>query len=258
MQINGIALERPVLLTFLIISLAGCGGTKILKAPEPLTVTQSLADVSDESLSATLDWVIVRGGPGTWAKNADWDEYFIRVRNVGGNPLQITDIRLMDSLGTQIAPGSDRRQLVKGSKQAKRRYQGDGLTVQAGAGAGTLMVAGAATAVTAVGVGTAAAFGSTAMAGAAVGGLVLAPALAVGGIVRGVNNSKVNNRIETRLTPLPVVLETGDEIMLDVFFPLTPSPRQVELTYVDSLGEHIIIVDTRSALDGLHLAKDAE
>jgi hypothetical protein len=39
---------------------------------------------------------------------------------------------------------------------------------------------------------------------------------------------------------------------------LTPSPRQIELTYVDSQGEHTLIVDTHSSLEGLHLAQDPE
>ncbi len=41
--------------------------------------------------------------------------------------------------------------------------------------------------------------------------VVLVPVLAVGGIVRGVNNSKVNNQIESRQTILPVVLQEEDE-----------------------------------------------
>lgn len=165
MQTHKMTLTQPVLLASLCLCLAGCGGSKILKAPEPLTVAQSLAKVSDQNLSATLDWVIVRDGPGTWARNADWDEYLIGVRNVGGDALQITDIRLRDSLDTEIAPGHNRRQLVKGSRQAKRRYKGGGLTVEAGAGAGTLVLAGAATFATAATVGAATALGSSAMGG---------------------------------------------------------------------------------------------
>ncbi len=41
--------------------------------------------------------------------------------------------------------------------------------------------------------------------------VLLVPVLAVGGIVRGVNNSKVNNQIETRQTLLPVVLQEEEE-----------------------------------------------
>ena len=58
-------------------AVAGCGGTKVLKEPQPLQTTQPLAANSDQEVVATLDWVIVRDGPGTWARNADWDEYLL-------------------------------------------------------------------------------------------------------------------------------------------------------------------------------------
>lgn len=240
------------------IGLFGCGGTKILKESEPLVVTQSLANSTDQRFSATLDWVIVRGGPGTWAKNADWDEYLIRVRNVGDDSLQVTNVAVVDSLGTRVEAGTDRKQLVKGAKQAERRYKGQGLTVKAGAGSGTMMVAGAVTAAAAMSVGAAAAFTSTAFAGAAVGGLILAPVFVVGGVFRGVNNGRVSNQIESRYTPMPVALKNGEESALNIFFPLSPSPRQIELTYVDSEGEHVIVVDTQAALNGLHLVSPSE
>ena len=62
--------------------LSGCGGTKVLKEAQPIQTTQPLATVSDQQVTAILDWVIVRDGPGTWAKNADWDEYLLRIRNL--------------------------------------------------------------------------------------------------------------------------------------------------------------------------------
>lgn len=92
----------------------------------------------------------------------------------------------------------------------------------------------------------------------AAGVVLLVPALAVGGIVRGVNNSKVNKQIESRQTLLPITLQKDEEKTLDIFFPLSPSPRQVQLSYVDSGGEHTLIIDTQAALEGLHLAKTAE
>ena len=240
------------------LALFGCGGSKVLKEPEPLVVTRALASAADEQLSVTLDWVIVRDGPGTWAKNVDRDEYLIRVDNLSEDSLQLTNIIALDSLGTRIDAGATRKQLIKGTKKAKRRYKGEGLKVKAGAGAGTMMVAGAVTAATAMSVGAAAVFSSSALAGAALGGLVLAPVLAVGGVFRGVNNSKVSNQIESRQTLLPVVLQKKEEKSLDIFFPLTPSPRQIELTYVDSQGGHTLIVDTQAALEGLHLVQAEE
>ncbi len=85
--------------------------------------------------------------------------------------------------------------------------------------------------------------------------VLLVPVLAVGGIVRGVNNSKVNNQIESRQTVLPVALQDQEEKNLVIFYPLAPSPGQLELTYVNSRGEHTLIVDTQAALEGLHLVQ---
>ncbi|NNJ64211.1 MAG: hypothetical protein HKP16_01505, partial [Xanthomonadales bacterium] len=240
--------------------LGGCGGTKVLKEPRPMQATQPLAANADQRLRATLDWVIVRHGPGTWAKNADWDEYLLRVSNLSDQPIQITGLIVVDSLTTPIDSQPGRKKLVKGSKKTARRYKDSGLKVKAGRGAGTMLVAGAA--VTAVGVSAASAVaygsilsGTTAgSAGAAVGGvLLLGPVIAVGGVVRGVNNSAVNKQIESRQTQFPLGLPAMEEAALDVFFPLAPSPQRIELTYADDTGEHVLLIDTQTVLDGLHL-----
>lgn len=251
--------DNFVVAMMLSLCLTSCGGgTKILKEPEPLVITQSLASASDKHLSGTLDWIIVRDGPGTWAKNVDWDEYMVRVRNQNSDPVQLTNIIVIDSLGSKIEKGTSRKQLVKGSKQAKRRYKDEGLTVKAGVGAGTLLVVGVATAATAMSVGAAAAYASASVAGAALAGIVLAPVLIVGGVFRVGNNSKVNSQIELRQAQFPVTLQKDEEKGLHVFFPLTPSPRQIELNYVDSRGEHTLLIDTQTALDGLHMAQSAD
>lgn len=245
--------------------ISGCGGTKMLKETQPIETTQSIAAASDERVEAILDWVIVRDGPGTWAKNADWDEYLLRVSNRSGQPIKLIQLTVVNSLNTRIEPQLSRKKLVKNSKQTARHYKDSGVKIQAGRGVGTLLVAGAA--VTAVGVGAASAVayggimsGATAgSAGAAAGGLLLlGPALAVGGIIRGVNNSKVNNEIELRQTTLPLEVPAREQITLDVFYPLAPSPRVVELVYVDATGEHSLIIDTTEALDGLHIGTPEE
>jgi hypothetical protein len=89
--------------------------------------------------------------------------------------------------------------------------------------------------------------------------------LAVGGVFRGINNSKVNNQIEIRQTELPIELNEQEEKNLVLFFPLVPSPRQIELTYADSRGEYKLVggeyklvVDTQSSLEGLHLVQSPE
>lgn len=246
--------------------LSGCGGTKMLKETQPIQTTQPLSASSDSQVDAVLDWVIIRDGPGTWARNADWDEYLLSVSNRSEQPISVVRLAVVDSLDTRIEPQVGRKQLVKNSKQTARRYKESGIKVKAGRGVGTMLVAGAA--VTAVGVGAASAVaygsvmsgaGAAGSAGAAAGGLLLlGPALAVGGIVRGVNNSKVNNEIERRQTVLPLEIPASETLGLDVFFPLAPSPSVVELIYVDAIGEHSLIIDTSEALNGLHIGAPKE
>lgn len=241
--------------------LAACGGTKVLREPQPIHAQQALAAAEDTRVAATLDWVIVRDGAGTWARNADWDEYLVRVRNVSGTPISITQLTVVDSLGAVIAPETRRKSLVKGSKKTSRRYKDSGLKVKAGQGAGTILVAGAAVTAFGVGAATAVAYGSLASgaatagtAGAAVGGLLLlGPALAVGGVLRAANNSEVNKQIELRQSALPVVVAAGETRQLDMFFPLAPSPRALTLHYTDADGERTLPIDTSSALNGLHM-----
>ena len=250
-------MANRTVLVVLLFSLTGCGGTKVLKEPEPLVVANSLSSSVDQNLSATLDWVIYRDGPGTWARNVDWDEYLIRVRNPGTDPIQITSVKVIDSLGTPVGAGASRSQLVKGTKETKKRYKGQGLEVKAGVSTGTLLAAGAVTAASVASAGGAVAiYGSSAAVAGVTAGVLLVPVLAVGGVMRGVNNSKVNNQIEIRQTRLPIQLPVDAEMALDVFFPLAPSPRQIALTYVDTSGEHILVVDTRTTLDGLHIVKN--
>ena len=239
--------------------LSGCGGTRVLKEPQPIQTTRPLATVSDQRVTATLDWVIVRDGPGTWARNADWDEYLMRVRNASDQPIQVISMTVIDSLETRVESQPGRKQLVKGSKQTARRYKKSGIKVKAGQGAGTMLVAGAAVTAVGYGAGVVAVYGSAY--GAAAGGAgaaasvltLLGPALAVGGIVRGVRNSAVNKQIEQRQTTLPLEVAASGELALDVFFPLAPSPGMVEVIYTDANGENSLIVDTSVALNGLHI-----
>lgn len=246
------------LMLALALVLTGCGGTKILKEPELLVVTEPLSSASDPAFSGTLDWVIFRDGPGTWARNVDWDEYLIRVENLSDEPLQILNIIVVDSLDTPIVPRHSRKQLVKGSKETKRRYKGYGLQIKAGVGAGTLLAAGAVTAATVASAGAAVVYGSSAVAAGVATGLLLVPVLAVGGVVRGVNNSKVNTQIEARQTLLPIALQAGEEKHLNIFFPLSPSPQRIEFSYADSQREYTLIVDTKAVLNGLHVLGSAE
>ena len=239
----------------------GCGGTKVLKETQPIQTAQPLTTTVDPRVEVILDWVIVRDGPGTWARNADWDEYLLRVNNRSNEPIKVTQVTVIDSLDTRIQRRLGRKQLVKNSKMTARRYKESGIKVKAGRSAGTLLVAGTAVTVVGVGAATAATTGALASgaataggAGAIAGGIfLLGPALAIGGVVRGVNNRKVNDQIKLRQTTLPLEIPAGEERGLDIFFPLAPSPKMVELVYIDATGKRSLYIDTSSVLDGLHM-----
>ena len=249
---------RALIALAILAVLGGCGGTKVLKEAQPLVAREPLAAAADTRLSASLDWVIVRDGPGTWAKNADWDEYLLSVRNETGAPIAINGIAVVDSGKHRHDSIPNRKKLVKASRKTARRYRDDGIRVKAGVGGGAMLVTGVVSANVAMGAGAAAAYGSTAAAGAAAGALVLAPVLVVGGVVRGVNNGKVNDEIERRQTALPLQIEAGAARSLDLFFPIAPSPLELRIDYEDAAGKHTIVIDAREALDGLHLAAGEE
>ena len=244
----------------ILVALSACGGSKVLKEPEPFVAKQPLAAASDKTLSVTLDWVIVRDGPGTWARKADWDEYLLRVRNDSDEPIRVTRLIVIDSLEVPVESEPGRKQLVKSSKKTARRYKKSGIKVKAGSGRGTLGVAAATASGAAIGAATATGglLGGAGFGAAAGATLVLAPVLAVGGVVRGVNQSKVNKRIKSRQTAIPLDLAAREEQTLDIFFPIAPSPTKVELTYTDTSGERRLEIDTRTALDGLHIKTAVE
>ena len=246
--------HRWIIAGLLMIGLTGCGGTKVLKEAAPITSVAPLAIAGDGSIDVVLDWVIVRDGPGTWARNADWDEYMLRVRNRSDAAVQITGIAVYDAMDVRTGPESSRSELVKASKEVTRRYKGEGLKVKAGRGSATMVTAGATALVTVGALAPAVAFsGGAAVGAAAVATLAAAPVLIVGGVVRGVNNGKVAREIESRHSDMPIDIAPGDEQSLTAFFPLAPSPSRIEFTYRDAGGENVIYVDTHDVLKGLHI-----
>jgi len=249
-------IRATVALTLAFLCLAGCGGAKVLKEPKSLELQGALVVESDSRLTAGFDWVIVRDGPGTWSKNADWDEYLFRLHNASDSEISIESVNIYDSLNTRITSSARRRDLIKGSKAASKRYKAEGLKVKAGLGGTGLVAVGGATYVAGMSAGAALfAGGATGAAAgvAVVGALVAAPVLVVGGIFRGVNNHKVTSEIANRHTDLPLALSAGNDAALDLFFPLSPSPGKIEINYSDANGAHQLTIDTAVALAGLHL-----
>ncbi len=256
--------HRLFLLCVASCALFACGGTKLLKNAAPVPQRElPIAVAEDATLAAQLNFVIVRNGPGAWAKNGDWDEYLILVRNVSVGAVELRAVEVTDSQGHTAVALDDRAELVRASKLTAKRYRRSGIKVAAGRGGTGLLIAGVGAGV--VGYGAAVASATSAVLGAggaagggaaaAAGGLILAAPVLIGvGIVRIVNNRKVDTRIQSRTTPLPVAIPAGADILLDAFFPITPSPRHITFHYRTAQGDQQLQVDTSRVLAGLHLA----
>lgn len=208
---------EKVLLFVLLVCLAGwlsaCGGSKQIKNPVPIKLTTPLVQVSDRQVTTTLQWVVIRDDPGSWAKKVNWDEYLLNVNNQTGDAIQITGAHIVDSTGFQHPSDSSRMRLVKASKATIRRYKEIGIDINAGYGGGAALIA------------------------AGVGAGYLASAA----------------EIDARHTALPVTVAAYETLQLNLFFPLAPSPQRIDITYSGSFGERLICLDTNEVLNGLHI-----
>ena len=189
----------------------GCAaGNKMLKEPEPFEPKQPIGLWSDSVIAVALDWIVVRDGPGTWATNANWDQYIFRMENLSDSTISITNVYLVDLMSRKVAMLADRKDLLAESKSTVKQYKNIDLKVQEGAGAAMM---------TAVVIGGTAAGGTAAVAGAALSmvgggavagamvasGLVLAAAAPVTLLVQARNRAKVGERIKALHSNLPQV-----------------------------------------------------
>ncbi|MEM7220954.1 MAG: hypothetical protein AAF515_21520 [Pseudomonadota bacterium] len=246
-------------------AIAGCAakGTRLIEKPVAFEPPAPLITAADDHLSVTLDWVIVRDGPGSWAERVDWDEYLLRVDNLGSEPVILHAMQVVDSLGVAQASAAERVPLVLATKRNLRRYRREDIRVQAGIGGSGML--GASVAVAGAGIGIASAAASASTLGAALGTATMgaavvlaAPVVAIGGLRNVVREGRVDQRIGERATPLPLTVAPGATNPVDLFYPLTPGVQRIELSY--SLGSdapdaqpRALSIDTRQALGFLHL-----
>ncbi|HXV39897.1 MAG TPA: hypothetical protein VD701_02905 [Steroidobacteraceae bacterium] len=230
------SLRLTALAVGVMLALSGCGGTRVLKAP--LAGEQATgATAAREGVTVSVQGLIYRDGPGSWARDAYWDEYQVRVDNAASVAIEIERVVLVDALDHEVMASSDRRSLARGTKQNLRRYRDAGIKVSPGAppagsvlagsallagGAATLSSAASAGAMGMSGAGSFAAAG----AGVALGGIALVGA----GVHRAVQNDRVQDALTARAWTADTVAASG-RIEGSVFFPLVPAPRSLVVYY---------------------------
>lgn len=241
--------------TVLLLVLSGCGGSKVLDEPVTLELEAPLSVVADERIELCLDWVVVRDGPGSWVRSANWDQYLLRIGNLSPDRIRIVRAVLYDSQGMPLAPSAVPEALIRESRAASRRYRDAGLRVQAGIGGKGMLAAGyvAGTAGTAVSYSLFWGGAAPAASGFAIGALAAGAVLTVGGVVQSYREDRIARAMIERHTPLPYDIDPGTLQSISWFFPLAPSPSRLEVYYLDRTGEHRLVLDTREALEGLHI-----
>ena len=142
--------------------------------------------------------------------------------------------------------GTDRGDLVDGTREIEQRYQQSGQLVRDRGGNGWA-VAGAGVGGAAVIVASAA---PATIAGAATFFTAGAVAVVAGAHFAGaaVERMLINAEIKRRQTTLPVTLPRGAEASLALFFPITPLSGRTQVVYADRHGEHRLDIGTRAAL----------
>ncbi|MCS5683596.1 MAG: hypothetical protein NZ609_13765 [Acidimicrobiales bacterium] len=246
-----------------VLLLFGCASTKVLDEPTFPPEGNPLAVARDQTTAATLDWVIVRNGPGTWSKNADWDQYLLRIENRSKAALVLDETFLEDSTGTKVYPELGRQALRTGSKQVAKRYKDADVRVKAGTGTAVMAatvigttVVGGYFAVAGVGIaafsswlGLSTSFGAAVTtAGAAL--IVAGPAIVIS---HWRHRREVDAKIQEFRADLPYSIAPGVVERVVFFFPITPSPRRLVLGYSQGGAVQTLRLDTSKSLDGLHL-----
>lgn len=219
---------------------------------------------SDAATDVVLQSVIVFKGPGSWKREARWDEYMVSIANRGPEPLLIEAAVIVDLLGMPREWGVDPWQLEKLSYTNWDKYGKTGLKLVAGAGAVAIYVVAVGSTVS-FGAGLVAAPGAAAAgAGAGAGAataLMLLPVVAVVditavAIMNNQNKKKVVAEFNRRRLPLPLTVAPEKNVTGSFFFPMTPGPKKFYLR--GRRGDHPVLLAVDLApLAGLHL-KPAE
>jgi hypothetical protein len=246
--------RRTVMLASLLASvgLTACSPqSRLLHEPMPAQdAIIGWADTAPDGLHVELHQVIVRNGPGSWVRDADWDEYVVRLANHSATPLRIERFELQSArlLGV-VECSTSRTQLEKQSSATLRTLKDAGIVAGAG-----VVSAGAAVAVAGTG-GTIAA-----SAAAAAAGIVLLPVgLVTGGVYvhkkhkrERLDHVLIDEQLAQRSFALPYELAGASDVSKSTFFPITPAPTRLVIGYA-SAGEPHDLTLALPSLAGLHL-----
>jgi len=229
--------------------LEGCAtDSRYIAAPAPPPSELGISS-KDDRLSVSLNYLVIPNGPGSWVKDARWDEYALTVRNVSDKPLAVERIRLVDPRGLYIESGVNPYQLETLSQSLAGQYKDMGITLAIGVG-GTAAVTGAAMAAGTVG----AVAGAMALAPIAI---IAAPLYYLNSQQNKMKESEDIRREFARRRLTTFTLSGSSTIPGSCFFPIIPSPKALVIDY--RIGTEMKVLElSLEKLTGLHVLQTVE
>ncbi|MGA2446855.1 MAG: hypothetical protein ABSG50_15685 [Opitutaceae bacterium] len=236
-------------------ALSGCvtRGYKLAPKDTPGPTLLKLS-AAQPPVEATLHTVIIFQGPGSWKREAYWDEYVLTVANRGETPAIIDSAMLYGSQSEPVTPGDNPWTLEKLSKKWWQTNAARQTGTYLALGAGTAVGAGVALA-SAMGGIMAGPVSAGATAAGAVGAatVVALPLFAVGTVVANVHGKhKVEAEFRRRRLVLPLSIAPGQTVQGSLFFRITPGPQRLVLQ-CRADGETRPLAMDLALLAGLHL-----
>jgi hypothetical protein len=229
---------------------SGCVSAKYQRAPVTPQAAMNLRS-AESDIEAVVQSVIIYRGPGSWKKDAYWDEYVVGLANHSKEDVTIESVALVDAIDQTQTPGTDPWVLEKESRENLKKYEHIGRRILVGVGLG---VAWGASPALAIGGGLA---GSSSVALLGVTTFFAIPAIVVTKVVVDKNaRNSIKSEFDSRRLRMPIELPAGFTKNGSFFFPISPGPQRMLVRGTRASGPFSITVDL-SALSGLHLLKQS-
>ena len=247
-------------LSLVALALSGCVSAKYKSAAKSTPPAAALnLTATQPPVEAMVNTVIVFHGPGSWKRDAYWDEYVVSVANHGSAPLVVDSVALTDFQGETTAPSDNPWLLEKLSlsRQDEINRRAKSALVQIGQGYAVVGVSSVIVGATVTGIAGTAAAGGAAFA-ASLAGVAILPFYIGGTVYRNISSRHdIEHEFAHRRLMLPATVAPGGVAQGSLFFRISPGPQRLALRG-RSGAEPVEAVIDLTPLKGLHLRPAAD
>jgi hypothetical protein len=239
-------IKLTVSVLLLVFTLTGCVSARYKKVKEnPIPPVLLNLTAEQPALIATVGAVVIFRGPGSWKRDAYWDEYCVRLVNRGDVPFVLESVEIVDFNQDRSVPGANPWLLEKQSlsRADELNRSAKDVVIQIGG-----LYTGATLAVSAAYVGA----GMAGIPGA-IAGLIVLPAWVTGTVVRNVSGRHaIEDEFQRRRLVLPQTIAPGQILQGSLFFRIAPAPQRLVFHGRASADPCDVTIDL-TPLGSLHL-----